>query len=171
MTQVHHNSQNEPPHHPQLSVTPSIFSHPSSYYGPAKVERVIQHQHEGLSLVQIQPPRDECGTLDLSMKKRSPSPHMSAHRPPSNGPPPAHQPNQPLDFASRQQNLTEMYYQGKYNPMRGRPSPLPPPPVKQSRPPPPPLTKPASLSPMKDGSITHGLPMNHPQVMLAVRRQ
>lgn len=169
MTQIQHSSQNEQQqpqqHHPQISVTPSIFPHQHpSYYGPTKVERISQHHitHDGLSLVQV-PPRDECGTLDLSMKKRSPSPHMTVHRPPSNGPPPAHQ---PLDFAPRQQSQNDIYFP-KFSPMRGRPGQLPPPPAKQSKvPPPPPLTKPPSLSPMKDGSITHGTPLHHPQVSI-----
>lgn len=98
------------------------------------------------------------------MKKRSPSPHMTVHRPPSNGPPPAHQ---PLDFTPRQQPINDIYFQqgNKFSPIRGRPGPLPPPPAKQSKvPPPPPLTKQPSLSPMKDGSITHGTPLHHPQV-------
>ncbi|XP_021953733.1 uncharacterized protein LOC110850604 isoform X3 [Folsomia candida] len=173
MTQIHHSSQQkqqqqqneQPQHHPQLTVTPSIFPHQHpSYYGPTKVERISQHHitHDGLSLIQV-PPRDECGTLDLSMKKRSPSPHMTVHRPPSNGPPPAHQ---PLDFTPRQQPINDIYFQqgNKFSPIRGRPGPLPPPPAKQSKvPPPPPLTKQPSLSPMKDGSITHGTPLHHPQ--------
>ncbi|ODN02673.1 Nuclear receptor corepressor 1 [Orchesella cincta] len=92
------------------------------------------------------PPRDDCGTLDLSMKKRPASPNLPHQRPPSNGPPPAHQ---PLDYASRgpQGPPGDMYYAQKFQnaqrhpiqqqqPPQRQQAQLVPPPPKQAKVPP-----------------------------------
>ncbi|CAG7829944.1 unnamed protein product [Allacma fusca] len=157
---------------PNLPVSSPHYQqpHPVFYPGANKVDmRGISSHHitraDGHPMIQNpQPPpeiRDDCITLDLSMKKRPASP-PTQQRSSNAGPPPAHQ---PLDFTPSRQ---EDYYQ-KFSPMnRARAVQLAPPPPKASKvvpPPPPLLTKPPVLSPMKDGSITHGTPMalHHPQ--------
>lgn len=162
------------------SSSPHFQPHHMGYGQKVDVSRIPQMPHHlvprEVSIVQL-PPRDDCGTLDLSMKKRPASPPSMPHgggRPPSNGPPPAH--SGPLDFASRGPPQSDMYgYQQKFSNPRGpqghqQPPPpvvsrsmsLNPPPPKQAKVPPPPalITKPPCLSPMKDGSITHGTPIH-----------
>jgi len=157
-----------------VPVQQPVISHPSThfqshplYYGSKMESRAIPTQHvmvrENLPLLQMQqsiiPPRDEYETLDLSMKKRTPSPQVSSQRPPSNGPPPAHQ---PLDFTPRQ----DIYYP-KYpvsRPRQPQQSIMSHSKATKVPPPPPLLTKPTSVSPMKDGSITQGTPLHVTQV-------
>lgn len=158
------------------SSSPHFPQHHMNYVPKVDVSRIPQMPHH--LIPREMPPRDECGTLDLSMKKRPASPTNMPHsggRPPSNGPPPAH--SGPLDYASRGPPQSDMYgYPQKFpNPgvgQRHQPVQAPPvsrnmslnpPPPKQVKVPPPPalITKPSSLSPMKDGSITHGTPI-HP---------
>ncbi|CAL8136041.1 unnamed protein product [Orchesella dallaii] len=179
--------QQQGPPPPQLvtaqvpTSSPHYPPHHGMNYGPkVDVRAMSQLQHHmvprEVSIVQL-PPRDDCVTLDLSMKKRPASPNLPHQRPPSNGPPPAHQ---PLDYVSRgppQGSPQDMYYAQKFsNPQRHplqqpqlqRQQPqLVPPPPKQAKVPQPPalITKPPSLSPMKDGSITHGTPIHHTQQM------
>lgn len=153
-------------HHIVQSHSPQFQPHPV-YYAPKLELRSTQPQcirdnaysnklqQTGHQIIT----RDEYETLDLSMKKRTPSPQILSHPLASGGPPPAHQ---PAAFNSRQ----DLFYP-KYSVSRNRASQLLPSPhgklvSKVSLPPP--LTKPLCISPQKDGSITHGTPLHSSQV-------
>lgn len=156
--------------HPNMTHATQHF-HPA-YYKPDMRSIPPQQQmivRENIPVVHIQhavahpPLRDECETLDLSMKKRTPSPQVSSQRPPSSGalPPPAHQ---QIDYANRQDVYYPKYPMNRSRQLQPQMTQMKPGKV---LPPPPLLTKPPTVSPhssLKDGSITHGTPlqMSHP---------
>ena len=158
---------------PNLSVSSPHYQQHPSYFGAAgkgDMRGMPSHHivsRDGMPMISTQHPpqqvRDDCETLDLSMKKRPASP-PTPQRTSNTGPPPAHQ---PLDFTpSRQDDYFSKYSSiNRTRPVQQQLAPPPPKAPKVVPPPPPLVTKPPVISPMKDGSITHGtpLPHHHPQ--------